>query len=614
MFQSFEAPSNPVSGDRRLRKLRRWMRDHELDALVVSHADEQRNEYLPACAERLAWISGFTGSAGEALILHDKAILFVDGRYTLQAADQTDSAHWAIESLVETPVHVWLKRNIEQGAVVGCDPALLTSDEVSNLSKAVESRGGRLRLLAENPIDQVWEDRPAPPDGSVKIHDFEFAGRLSADKLEEMRKAMAEREADLCLLTDPASICWLFNIRGSDVAHTPLVLARAILRREGDPLLYIDPEKLDIEVRAFLTQIAELREPSVYFDDLARLSSHRRVMVDPQRSAHANALAVAEAGGTVIKAMDPAVIPRAVKNDTEIAGTRNAHLRDGSAMASFLAWLDAQEPGSVDEIAAAQTLEQFRADMAGNMPLRDISFDTISGSGPNGAIVHYRVTHDTNRTLQAGELYLTDSGGQYDDGTTDITRTVVIGEPDARQRRSFTLVFKGHIAIATARFPKGTRGVDIDSLARVALWKAGMDYGHGTGHGVGSYLSVHEGPQNISKRGMQTLLPGMILSNEPGYYRTNEFGIRIENLLLVREAMEIDGGDTPMLGFETLTLCPIDQRLIDPILLTDEELHWLNAYHGWVRRELTPLVSNDVADWLHQATEPMIRELPAASA
>lgn len=613
MFQSFEASSEPVTGDSRLAKLRTRIKSAGFDALLVPHADEQRNEYLPPNAERLAWISGFTGSAGEALILNDRAILFVDGRYTLQAAQQTDREHWQVESLIDNPPAKWIEANMTK-PVIGYDPALHTANEVKRLQKAIKANGGRLTPTTSNFIDAIWTDRPAPPVGKVSIHDFELAGKTTRQKFPDIEAATAKHRADLCLLTDPSSICWLFNIRGADVAHTPLVLARAIVRREGDPLLYIDNNKLDVETRAFLTQVCDMRDPADFGSDLAELAAGSNVMIDPDRTAYATNLIVEEAGGTVVKAKDPVVIPRAIKNTAEIEGSRSAHLRDGAAMTTFLAWLDDQPVGSIDEITAATKLEETRRDMAGNMPLRDISFDTISGSGPNGAIVHYRVTKDTNRTLGNGELYLSDSGGQYDDGTTDITRTVAIGEPDRDQRRAFTLVLKGHIGIASARFPKGTRGMDIDALARIALWQHGMDYAHGTGHGVGSYLSVHEGPQNISKRGIQELLPGMILSNEPGYYREGSFGIRIENLVLVRDAADIDGGDTPMLGFETLTLCPIDQRLIDPAMLTDDELHWLNAYHGWVRRELTPLVSQDVADWLRRTTEPMIRDLPPASA
>lgn len=614
MFQKFDAPPIDTEAANRLSALRAVMSTYGLDVVIVPHADEFRNEYLPPAHERLAWLTGFTGSAGEAVVTTDQAVLFVDGRYTLQAADQVDDAHWQVESLIDLPPAKWLGTIDLQGKKVGFDPALHTANEVKKLTGAVERNGGTLVEADQNLIDAIWEDRPAPPRGPVTIHDFELAGRTTRDKLAELRDKLTKNDAELCVLTDPTSVSWLFNIRGSDVAHTPLVLARAIIPMDGEPTLFVDDGKLDIEVRAFLTQVATLEPEDRFLEVLAQAATDSKILLDPDLTSQVVFTTVEEVGANVVRKRDPVALPRAVKNEAEIEGSRAAHLRDGAAVTTFLHWLDNQEPGSITEIDAVKRLETFRHDMAGNRPLRDLSFDTISGSGPNGAIVHYRVTEDTNRRLNAGELYLCDSGGQYDDGTTDITRTVVVGEPDRDQRRAFTLVLKGHIAIATARFPKGTRGMDIDVLARIALWQHGMDYAHGTGHGIGSFLSVHEGPQNISRRGSQELLPGMIISNEPGYYRTGAFGIRIENLILVRDATEIPGGDKPMLGFETLTLAPIDNRLIDPTMMTDDELHWLNAYHGWVRRQLTPLVDDTVAEWLARATEPMVRELPAASA
>lgn len=614
MLQDFDPPSRAADGGERLERIRALMRDAGIDALIVPHADEQRNEYLPEAAERLAWISGFTGSAGEALITADSAILFVDGRYTLQAGGQADADDWQIESLVDNPPHRWVRSHLPDGAVLGYDPALHTPAEVEKLTASMERSKGALRETADNLVDQAWLDRPPLPKGAAHIHDFELAGRTTGEKLTDIRAVLADRGADMCVLTDATSVSWLFNIRGNDISHTPLVLARAIVPLEDEPALFIDSDKLDIEVRAFLTQVCKLEKEEAFFEMLAEMASGHKVMLDRDLNAQAVHKAVETAGGEIIAGRDPVALLRAVKNEAEIEGSRKAHLRDGAAVTTFLAWLDDQPAGSVDEIGAAQKLEQTRRDMAADQPLKDLSFDTISGAGPNGAIVHYRVNRDTNRALQEGELYLCDSGAQYADGTTDITRTIAIGKPSQEQRHAFTLVLKGHIAIATARFPKGTRGMDIDVLARIALWKHGMDYGHGTGHGIGSYLAVHEGPQNISRRGTQELLPGMIISNEPGYYRTDAFGIRIENLVLVREAMDIPGGDLPMLGFETLSLAPIDLKLIDPSLMTDEEIHWLNAYHGWVRQQLSPLVSEAVGAWLERSTEPMVRDLPPASA
>ncbi|MEL6744315.1 MAG: aminopeptidase P family protein [Pseudomonadota bacterium] len=617
-FQNFDAPRERVAGDERLAKLREAMRDHSVDVYLVPHADEQRNEYLPACAERLAHISGFTGSAGEAIITQDRAVIFVDGRYTLQGAEQTDANYWTVESLIELPPSAWLKANLDEGHTVGFDPALHTINEVKRFKLAAEATGAKLKPVPKNLIDAIWEDRPGPPASPVTIHRFEFCGKTTTQKMEAVAANIADTKADLCVLSDPASVCWLFNIRGSDVAHTPLAMSHAVLNLDGLPQLFIDENRLDMETKAFLTQVADLRPSASLEGTLASLAKDRTVQLDPDHSSQALSEIVTNAGGTVVHGKDPVSLPRAQKNQTEIAGSRAAHIRDGAAMTCFLHWLSQQPTGTVDEIGAAQRLEQFRTEMAGDYPLRDISFDTISGSGPNGAIVHYRVTEETNRTLQAGELYLVDSGGQYADGTTDITRTIAVLDPGmethAEHRLAYTLVLKGHIALALARFPAGTRGVDLDVLARNALWQHGMDYAHGTGHGVGSYLSVHEGPQNISRRGMQALLPGMIISNEPGYYRAGAFGVRLENLVLVREKETIEGGEVMMHGFETLTLAPFDNRLIDPMLLTDQELHWLNSYHGWVHRTLAPLVPQDTAEWLEGATTPLSKELPAASA
>ena len=614
MFQDFSAQADPVTGDHRLNELRKLMLENGFDATIVPHTDEQNNEYLPPEKERLAWLTGFTGSAGMAIVTSDRAVLFVDGRYTLQAADQVDTDHWELESIIDYTPARWLKENLSNRQILAIDPWLHVSNQIKAIKTALESTESRLKYWSTNPIDHCWHNRPPASKRKAKIHDFEFAGRLTSEKLTDVKATMEKRDADLCILTDPSSVCWLFNIRGADLAHTPVVLSHAIIQRDGDPVIFIDEDKLDIETRAFLTQVATIEDTGKLSGRLEEMSAGKRVMVDPDRSPIAFSDLVKAAGGKSVRAADPIAILRATKNKVEIKGAKAAQLRDGAAVTTFLAWLDDQPAGTIDEITAAQKLETLRADMAGDMPLREISFDTISGSGPHGAIVHYRVDTSSNRTLQDGELFLCDSGAQYDDGTTDIPRTIAIGEPSEEQRRAFTLVLKGHIGIALARFPKGTRGMDLDPFARMPLWQHGMDYAHGTGHGVGSYLSVHEGPQNLSKRGHEELLPGMILSNEPGYYREGEFGIRIENLILVREAMDIDGGDQPMLGFETLTLAPLDRRLIDPTMMTDDELHWLNAYHGWVHRSLNEMVPEGVQRWLKWATEPMLKNLPPASA
>ena len=609
MFQRFDQTSEGDRAAERVAALRDVMRAEDIDWLVVPHADEYQSEYLPENAERLAWLTGFTGSAGGAVIGLERAAVFSDGRYTIQLAEQTDGDVFERVDITEKHPPAWLKDAAKASEVIATDAMTNTLSAVDLLQKAAEKAGATYRPTDGNLVDRVWEaegTRPSEPQGAVAIHHHRFAGRLAKSKIADLREAIG-KTVDLAVLTETAGVSWLFNIRGSDVVHKPLVLARAIvLADETYPELFVARSKLDVEVRAYLTQLATLREPDEFFDRLDELSAGKRVLLDPAQAPAALFDRIEARGGTVVKEREPTVLPMAVKNETELEGARRAHERDGAAVSTFLAWLDGQEPGTVDEIAAARELEDTRARLAGNdTPLREISFDTISGAGPNGAIVHYRVSERTNRTLGAGDLYLSDSGAQYEDGTTDITRTVAVGEPDDEQRRCYTLVLKGHVAIATARFPKNTRGVDLDPLARDALWRAGLDYAHGTGHGVGSYLGVHEGPQGISRRSMEPLVPGMILSNEPGYYREGAFGIRIENLVIVHEAEAIEGGDVDMLGFETITLAPFDRRLIAVEMLSEAEREWVDAYHRRVRETLAERVEPDARDWLRRATEPL---------
>jgi Xaa-Pro aminopeptidase len=607
MFQDFDATSDGSFSAERVRRLRAQLAEAELDGFLVPRADEHQGEYIPASAARLEWLTGFTGSAGSALILGDRAYILTDGRYTLQVRTQADPAVFEPVSSVETPLAKFLPV-AAAGKRIGYDPWLHTQGEVRALTAALEKSGGTLVPMRANPIDRIWNDRPAPPKGAAMVHPDRLAGRTAQDKLAAIGTTLAEAKADAALLTDPASIAWSFNIRGNDVPHTPLMLAFAIVRRAGRPTIFVDAEKLDETVRAHLAPLADIAAPEEFEAALRREAAGRAVGIDPQLAASRLATLVEEAGGTVVEMADPARLPRAIKNDGEIAGARAAQRRDGVAVTRFLAWLDGQAPGSVTEISAAERLEAMRAEEGerDGQALRDISFDTIAGAGPNGAIVHYRVNRESDRALEAGNLFLLDSGAQYQDGTTDITRTVPIGEPTEEMREKFTLVLKGMIAISTARFPKGTRGVDLDPLARIALWKAGCDYAHGTGHGVGSFLAVHEGPQSISKRGMAVLEAGMILSNEPGYYREGAYGIRIENLVLVEPSAAIEGGDLPMHGFETLTLAPIDRRLVAPRLLSPEEIGWLDAYHARVAATLSPLLSDEEqAAWLTAATRPL---------
>ncbi|MCH1754987.1 aminopeptidase P family protein [Brucella abortus] len=604
-FPDFDVTTNPANGAPRVEKLRKKMAELGLDGFLVPRADEHQGEYVPPHAQRLGWLTGFTGSAGAALVLKNSAYIFVDGRYELQVRAQTDGKVFSYESLVSNPPTSWLAEN-GKGLTIGFDPWLHTIYEAEALRNALEKQGGQLIPVETNLVDAVWDDQPEAPAAEVTIQPARFSGHEAKDKISEMKAAVAASGASATVLTDPSSVAWVFNIRGKDVSNTPLPLSFAIIPAQGEPELFIDERKLAIEPRAYLTQLAKLSAPPIWRGICARAARGEAILLDPVLAAEKLRLIVTSAGGSVIEGKDPARIPRAIKNKAELDGSRAAHERDGVAMVNFLSWIDAQKPGTIDEISAAKKLEESRANAGRDfqMPLEDISFDTISGAGPNGAIIHYRVNTDTNRTLQDGELYLVDSGAQYRDGTTDITRTVPIGRIDPETVKAFTLVLKGVIAITTARFPKGTRGQDIDILARIALWKHGFDYAHGTGHGVGSYLSVHEGPQSISRKGAQELLPGMILSNEPGYYKPGAFGIRIENLIIVTEPEVLPGGDIPMMGFETLTFCPIDRRLVDKALLTQEELDWLNTYHAKVRAKLSGHLGDAERKWLEAATAP----------
>lgn len=605
MFQSFDPRTDPSQGIARVAQLREKLSDAGLDGFLVPRADEHQGEYVAASSERLQWLTSFTGSAGAALVLASRAILFVDGRYTLQARAQVDAATFDIESLVENPPAKWLEANARTGMKIGFDPWLHTVAEAATLRKALDRAGATLVPIERNLVDAIWSDRPAPPAEKVEIQPIGFAGELAKDKIDRLAEMLIKDGASHAVLTDPSSLAWAFNIRGRDVPHTPLALGFAIIAAEGLPQLFLAREKLTIETEAYLTQLADILDPQMLEGELARIAtSGGKIALDPALAAERLRLIVEENGGTVLSLPDPARLPRAIKNAAELQGSRAAHRRDGAAMAKFLCWLDAQKTGSVDEIQAVQALEGFRTTTGADvqMPLRDISFDTISGAGPNGAIIHYRVTTKTNRTLGDGELYLVDSGGQYQDGTTDITRTIAIGAPTDEMRERYTIVLKGLIALSMLRFPPGTRGMDVDPIARQAHWNAGIDYAHGTGHGVGAFLSVHEGPQRIAKTGTEKLQAGMILSNEPGYYKEGGYGIRLENLIVVTEPEPIPGGDIAMHGFETLTLAPFDRRLIATDMLSQGERAWLDAYHARVLKEIGPMVDGEVLAWLEGAT------------
>ncbi|TPK37762.1 aminopeptidase P family protein [Mesorhizobium sp. B2-5-3] len=608
MFQTFDSAGNPAVGRPRVALLRQWLAENGLDGFVVPRADEHQGEYVADRSARLKWLTGFSGSAGVAIILRDRAFIFVDGRYTLQVRGEVDLGIFSIESLVDNPPANWLKDNLGKGARLGFDPWLHTIGEVKALRASAEKTGAVLVPLEANPIDIIWKDQPDAPVAPVELHPIGFAGELAKDKLARLAAAIGKEGATHAVLTDPSSIAWAFNIRGGDVPHTPLALGFAVLAADGRHRLFMDSRKFSRQVAAYLTQLAEPHEPGEFEAAVVALAkSGAKIALDPVLAAYRLRMLVEDNGGEVIAAPDPARIPRATKNQAEINGSRAAHRRDGAAVAKLLCWLDRQKPGSLDEIAVVTRLEETRRQTGEEtqMPLRDVSFDTISGAGPNGAIMHYRVSRATSRKLQAGELFLLDSGAQYQDGTTDITRTVPIGQPTEEMRERFTLVLKGMIGISTLRFPAGTRGSEIDAVARMALWKHGCDFAHGTGHGVGSYLAVHEGPQRIARTGTEKLLEGMMLSNEPGYYKEGSYGIRIENLILVTPAEQIDGGDIAMHGFETLTLAPIDIRLVRSDLLTRDELHWLDTYHARVLAEIGPMLDGETLAWLEKATAPL---------
>jgi len=604
-----EANTASKTDGERLAALRDALAAADLAGFIVPHADEHQSEYLPPSAERLAWLTGFTGSAGTAIVLADAAAIFVDGRYTLQVADEVDKNLFTPLNVADTSPAKWLAGRVKTGDRIGYDPWLMTSAEVKRFAEACRDAGAELVAVAENPIDRLWDDRPAPPAGVVTLHGIEFAGETVSDKIARLQAALGERKVGATVLAQADAIAWIFNIRGADVAHNPAPLAFAIVPAQGKPALFIDGGKLSNTVRAALADLAEVEEPAAFADALAALGkAGQPVLVDPQTTAKAIAATIRGAGGTVAEAADPVALMKARKNPTELAGARRAQVRDGAAMVRFLAWLDREAGnGEVDEMAAAAKLAELRADTArrDGSALIDLSFDTISGAGPNGAIVHYRVSAATTRKLTPGTLYLVDSGAQYRDGTTDITRTVAIGAPTAEMRDRFTRVLKGHIAIATATFPAGTTGAQLDALARVWLWRAGLDYDHGTGHGVGSFLSVHEGPARISKLGTVALEPGMVLSNEPGYYKGGEYGIRIENLVAVKPPAAVAGGEREMLCFETLTLAPIDRRLIEPALMAADDIAWLDGYHARLMPALAHLLDKTERDWLTAAARPL---------
>nr|WP_321508743.1 aminopeptidase P family protein [uncultured Celeribacter sp.] len=593
MFQSFDVTSRPEQAAPRVTALRTAMAEAGLDAFIVPRADAHQGEYVAPCDDRLAWLTGFTGSAGFAVILRDRAAMFTDGRYTVQVRAQCDPAIFDYVDWPQTRLSGWLQHC---GArKIGFDPWLHTIAEIDELRSTLDASNQDM-VAVTNLVDRIWSDRPHRPSAPVSVQPYELTGKTSEEKFAEIGQAVIARGAEAVVLTLPDSISWLLNIRGTDIAHNPVVQAFAILTTTGRLMLFDEASKyahLGPDPRITLAP----RE--AFSDALSELSGP--VLVDPHSAPHA--IKTLMRAAQIVPGEDPCILPKACKTEAEIAGMREAHLRDGAAMVEFLAWLSEQMPEDLTEIEVTKQLEACRS--ATNQ-LREISFDTICGSGPNGAIVHYRVTDDTNRALKEGELLLIDSGGQYPDGTTDITRTIALGDVGGEERAAFTAVLQGMIAISASQFPRGVAGAHLDALARAPLWRMGRDYDHGTGHGVGAYLSVHEGPQRISRVSTLPLREGMILSNEPGYYREGAYGIRIENLIAVRKAPDQPGADgRDLLAFETLTWVPIDRSLILADELAPWERDWINDYHAEVWDKIAPRLSETARDWLRQAVSPV---------
>lgn len=590
----------------RLAALRAELKERSLDGFIVPLTDEHMSEYVGSYAQRLPWLTNFTGSAGNAAVLQDKASVFIDGRYTIQAAAELDPALFEHHLIDRYPLLKWVADNAPEGATIGFDSELATITWVEEAEKAFAKKGLKLEAVNTNPVDAVWADRPAEPLAPALPHAEKYSGKSAAEKRAEIAAKLREEGADAAVITMLDSIAWAFNIRGTDVSNTPVTHAWAILHADESANLYIAPEKITPELQAHLGNNVQLEPRGTFYMALAAMGgAGRKILVDRNTNNAKVFTTLDVSGATLITGDDPCILPKAIKNEAEQQGSRDAHIRDGAAITEFLHWIETEAPkGGIDELIAVDKLWSFRKkrDL-----LRDKSFDTISGSGPNGALPHYRVTEETNRPLKVGELYLVDSGGQYLDGTTDITRTVAIGEPTDEMRDRFTRVLKGHIALATTRFPKGTSGMALDAIARRPIWEAGLDYDHGTGHGVGAFLGVHEGPQRIAKLGTAVPLEaGMILSNEPAYYKEAAYGIRIENLILVRPVEE--DTEREMFEFENLTWAPLDRRLVATTLLADNELEWLNSYHAAVFEKLSGLVEGAALDWLKAATAPINRD------
>ncbi len=589
----------------RLSGLRDKLKAEGLDGFIIPISDEHMSEYVGSYAQRLEWLTGFKGSAGSAVVMLDKAAIFTDGRYTIQVRDQVDGQFYDYIGTYDQSMLDWLKENAEQGQKIGYDAWLHTDDWAKDLARKLKFKGAEAVATSSNPIDAIWGDQPARSPAPLTVHPLEYAGKSAEDKRDEIAKWLKSEGLDATVVNALDSVAWLFNIRGEDITHTPVPLAHAIVHSDGHANLFVAPEKLTDDVRAHLGNQVSLHEYDAFEAELETLKG-KKVGVDPERAAAAIFERLRAVEAKITRRRDPTVLAKAIKNDAEISGHRAAQARDGAALSRFLHWFSVAAPeGGHDELSVAAKLQEFREE---SPALKDLSFDTISGASSNGALCHYKVSEETNKPITMNSMYLVDSGGQYLDGTTDVTRTMIVGEPTGEMRRRFTQVLKGHIALDRAVFPKGTTGGQLDALARQYLWADGVDYAHGTGHGVGSYLAVHEGPQRIASFGgmSEPLRPGMICSNEPGYYKANEYGIRIENLVLV-EKRQIEGAEQEMMGFETLTFAPIDRKLIDASMLSDIELEWLNSYHAKVMKIVGPQLEGDALTWLEAACAPVTR-------
>ena len=597
MFQTFDVTARPDQGPPRLAALRKELAAEGLDGFIVPRADAHQGEYVAPRDARLAWLTGFTGSAGFCVALQKTAGVFIDGRYRTQVKSQVDLDHFTPVPWPETSLAAWLKDTFDDTATIGFDPWLMSQSQVKQAHTALESTGITLVPVGKNLVDRIWTDQPGPPMAQAKVHPIEFAGETHADKRTRLAEDLRKEGLSAAVITLPDSIMWLLNIRGADIERNPLMQCFAILKEDGSVTLFTHAEKLT-DLGDHLGKDVTQADPATLLDAVAALDG--RVLLDTDTVPYA----VSEACAEPVLGRDPCSLPKARKNPIEIAGTAEAHLRDAVAMVELLAWLDDQTPGTLTEISVVKQLEELRRR---DNALQDISFETISGTGPNGAIMHYRVTEETDSVLEDGHLLVLDSGGQYLDGTTDITRTIAIGDVGDEEKACYTRVLQGMIAMSRLRWPKGLAGRDIEMAGRMPLWLAHQDFDHGLGHGVGTYLNVHEGPQRLSRVSHVPLEPGMILSNEPGYYREGAFGIRLENLVVVEEADAPQGGDAhrPMYSWRTLTFVPLDRRLVVADMMSRDEIDWLNAYHSEVREKVGPRLGKDAQMWLDGASAPI---------